>query len=383
MKVIIDNKIPFIRGAFEPYAEVVYLPGKDIGPDDVKDADAVITRTRTVCNESLLKDSSVKIVATATIGYDHIDTAWCEKNGILWCNAPGCNSRSVMQYISSVLVTLSARHSFDLSSMTLGVVGVGNVGSKVARLGEALGMKVLLNDPPRARKEGGEAFVGLDELQRDADIITIHVPLEKDGEDPTWHLFDADRISTLRTGQVLINSSRGPVVDNKALKAALAGNLLKAAVLDVWEGEPELDPGLVRLLDIATPHIAGYSADGKANGTSMSVRSVAARLGIKELMQWTPASVPAPTGVGNKAAPSLEFCVDARGKNTSEVLSEAILHCYDVNDDSLRLKSDLSVFERLRGDYQIRREPGAFSLKLLGAGKLTEERLKLIGFNLQ
>ena len=241
MKIVIDNKIPFIKGALEPFAEVVYLAGKDTTPEVVKDADALITRTRTICNEALLKGSAVKAIATATIGFDHIDTAWCEANGIAWSNAPGCNSWSVKQYIGSVLAVLAQKHGLDLSTLTLGVVGVGNVGSKVAEVGRAYGMKVLLNDPPRQRKEGPEGFVSLDELTAKSDIITVHVPLTKDGEDATWHLFDDKRLAGLRKDQILINSSRGPVVDNKALKATLKAGALKAAVLDVWEGEPDID----------------------------------------------------------------------------------------------------------------------------------------------
>lgn len=376
MKIVIDNKIPFIRGVFEPYADVVYLPGKDTTPDVVRDADALITRTRTICNESLLKGSSVKVIATATIGYDHIDTAWCERNGIFWTNAPGCNSWSVKQYIASTLVTLAARYGLELDKMTLGVVGVGNVGSKVAEAAGILGMKVLLNDPPRARREGGDAFVGLDELLSQADIITVHVPLEKEGPDATWHLFDAARIATLRPTQILITSSRGPVVDNQALKAALLGGRLKAAVLDVWEGEPAIDTELMSMLAISTPHIAGYSADGKANGTSMSVRAVARALGIEALKGWSASGIPAPVQ-------ALRFTIDCSGKTTQQVLTEAILYTYRVEEDSRLLKADPSLFEKLRGDYRIRREPTAFSIKLANYSEEQKQKLALMGFNVK
>lgn len=375
MKIIIDNKIPFIKGVLEPYAEVVYKAGAQTTSEDAADADALITRTRTICNEALLAGSKVKAVATATIGFDHIDTAWCEANGIAWSNAPGCNSWSVKQYISSVLVVLAERHNLDLEGMTLGVVGVGNVGSKVADAGRALGMKVLLNDPPRARKEGPEGFVGLDRIVAESDIITVHVPLEREGEDATWHLFDAQRLAALRNDQILINSSRGPVVDNKALKAVLEAGAIKAAVLDVWEGEPELDPGLVSLLDISTPHIAGYSADGKANGTSMSVRYIARQLGLP-LEDWQAEGIPAPEQ-------SLDFELDAEGKCSQEVLSEAILHTYDVRKDSDALRADLASFEKLRGDYMIRREPSAFTVRLKNAPAGLAERLQQIGFKVE
>lgn len=371
MKIIVDNKIPFIKGVLEPYAEVLYLPGKETTPEIVRDADALITRTRTICNEKLLQGSSVKVIATATIGFDHIDTEWCEANGIWWTNAPGCNSWSVKQYISSVLVSLAARHGLDLSRTTIGVVGVGNVGSKVAAAASALGMKVLLNDPPRVRGNNypvipgvdREAFSDLDTIVREADIVTLHVPLTKEGQDATWHLFDAGRLSQLKPAQILINSSRGPVVDNQALKAALKSGGLKAAVLDVWEGEPNLDAELVSLLDYSTPHIAGYSADGKANGTMMSVRAVAGKFGLP-LTDWRPEEIPAPTHGLHKGPEAQVFTLDAAGKTRQQVLTEAVLYAYDVAVDSEALRGELTAFERLRGDYPVRREPSAFTVIL-------------------
>ena len=373
MKIVCDNKIPFLRGVLEPYADVVYLPGKETTADDLRDADAVITRTRTKCNSSLLEGSRVKVVATATIGFDHIDTSWCESNGIIWKNAPGCNSHSVKQYISSVLCTLAKRFGLELRKMTLGVVGVGNVGSKVADVGRALGMKVLLNDPPRQRAEGPDAFVSLDRLIAESDIISLHVPLNREGEDATWHLFDGGRISSLRPSQILINSSRGPVVDNDALKAALKSGGLRAAVLDVWEKEPDIDRELLGLLAVATPHIAGYSADGKAAGTAASVRTVAQVLGLP-LTQWAPSDVPAPRQ-------ALDFSVDASSRDELDVISEAVFHAYDVMDDDAALRAAPQSFEKLRGDYQIRREPSAFTLRLHGGSPVLCSSLRLLGFN--
>ena len=375
MKIVCDNKRPFLRGVFEPYAQVVYLPGKDTTPELVRDADALITRTRTKCGAALLAGSSVRVIATATIGFDHIDTAWCGANGILWRNAPGCNSWSVKQYIGAALCTLARRHGLRLEEMTLGVVGVGNVGSKVAEIASLLGMRVLLNDPPRARREGPAGFVPLDELVAQSDIVTLHVPLERSGEDATWHLFDAARIASMRPGQFLINSSRGPVVDNAALKAALAAGGLRGAVLDVWEGEPDLDPELIGLLDIATPHIAGYSADGKANGTMMSVRTVAEQLGLP-LTDWSPESIPAP-------AQPLEFRLDAAGKTRQEVLCEALLYTYDILADDRALRADPGLFEKLRGDYPVRREPAAFTLHLQGGTPDMARTLAAVGFDVK
>ena len=374
MKIVCDNKIPFIRGVFEPWAEVVYLPGAETTPAVVRDADAVVTRTRTRCDAALLAGSSVRVVASATIGYDHIDTAWCEAHGILWRNAPGCNSSSVKQYIAAVLCTLARRHGLRLDALTLGVVGVGNVGSKVAEAAALLGMRVLLCDPPRARAEGAEGFVDLDTLVAQSDIVTLHVPLSREGEDATWHLFDEARLAAMRPDQFLINSSRGPVVDGAALRAALQAKALRGAVLDVWEGEPEPDRALMALLDIATPHIAGYSADGKANGTRMSVRTVAAVLGLP-LADWRPADIPAP-------AQPLEFSLDASGKSRQD-LSEAILHTYDILADDRALRAHPERFEQLRGDYPVRREPTAFTLRLQGGDPALADALAALGFHIQ
>ena len=374
MKIVCDNKIPFLRGVFEPYAEVVYLPGGETTAAVVRDADAVITRTRTRCDAALLAGSAVRVVATATIGYDHIDTAWCEAHGILWRNAPGCNSRSVQQYVGAALCALARRHGLQLEGMTLGVVGVGNVGAKVAQTGAALGMRVLLCDPPRARREGPGGFVSLDEIISRSDIVTLHVPLSREGEDATWHLFDAARLAAMRPDQLLINSSRGPVVDNAALKAALAAKALRGAVLDVWEEEPAPDSGLLDLVDIATPHIAGYSADGKAAGTAAAVQTVAARLGLP-LTDWRPSGIPAP-------AQPLSFALDAAGKPLQEVLSEALLYTYDILADDRALRAHPECFEQLRGDYPVRREPAAFVVRLRG-GADAAARLRALGFRVE
>lgn len=373
MKIVCDDKIPFIKGVFEPYAEVLYLPGKATDAAVVKDADAIISRTRTRCDKSLLEGSTVKVIATATIGFDHIDTQWCEANGVIWRNAPGCNSWSVKQYMASLLVFLARKHNLNLETMTLGVVGVGNVGSKVADAARVLGMKVLLNDPPRSRREGPDAFVSLEEIISKSDIITVHVPLSKEGEDATWHLFDEERIAQMSKSQILVNAARGPVVDNKALKKALKSSAIKAAVLDCWEGEPELDAELVELVDISTAHIAGYSADGKANGTIASVHTVSEVLGLP-LSDWYPESMPAPRQ-------SRDLHIDASGKTRQEVLFEAIWHSYDITEDSNLLREHLDSFEKLRGDYQIRREFTYYNIMLSSAPDSYAEALSELGFN--
>jgi erythronate-4-phosphate dehydrogenase len=366
MKIVCDNKIPFLKGALEPYADVVYLPGKDTTAEVLKDADAVITRTRTKCNESTLKGSSVKMIATATIGFDHIDTEWCEQNGIEWTNAPGCNSWSVRQYMASLLVQILNHYNLDRHNCTLGVIGVGNVGSKVAEIASILGLKVLLNDPPRARKEGNAGFVSLDEIIEKSDIITCHVPLQRNGQDATFHLFDQERISQLKPHQILINTSRGEVVDNKSLKAALQNKMIKAASLDVWENEPDIDTELMEQLFTATPHIAGYSLDGKANGTWMSVQAIGRKFNLP-CKDWKVTEVPNP-------AQPVEFCIDLNGKNIDQVLDEAILYTYDIFTDDKRFRENPTEFELQRADYPIRREFPAFTVRFTNIDKFRENR---------
>jgi erythronate-4-phosphate dehydrogenase len=372
MKIVIDDKIPFIKDVFEPYAELVYLPGDAMTHSNIVDADAVIVRTRTQCNEALLKDTSVKFIATATIGYDHIDTRWCDANGIRWTNAPGCNSGSVHQYIASVLATLSTHFGFRFEDMTLGVVGVGNVGSKVARLGKTLGMEVLMNDPPRAEKEGPALFVPLDEILSMSDIISLHVPLICSGSHQTYHLFDKTTFDLLPYRTILINSSRGEVIDNLALKNVLKNRKIGAAAIDVWENEPDIDHELLPLLNIATPHIAGYSVDGKANGAAYCVQALSRFFGLP-LTEWYPYTIP-------DSLQPRRYVLDCRGKSLQQCLCEAIWHTYAVNDDDGNLRFSPATFEKQRGDYPIRREFEAFTVNVKNAIPEIEKRLMALGF---
>ncbi len=383
MKIIIDEKIPFIRGAFERWADVIYAPGRSIDPRMVADADALIVRTRTKCNASLLEGSSVRIVASATIGFDHIDTAWLEQNGIRWANAPGCNSGSVMQYITSLLFFLAKKHSFDPGSMTLGIVGVGNVGSKVARAASAIGMRIMLNDPPRQRLEegtglpamagrGGTQFHPLRKILTDCDIITLHVPLTLEGDDKTFHLIDRDILSRIGRQKIIINTSRGEVVDNLALRETLKSGRLRGAALDVWEGEPAADPQLIDLADIATPHIAGYSVDGKANATVSSVRAVAAELGLP-MNDWAPAELPQP-------AMSLIDLTGKGGAAPVELVAQAVKHTYPVEEDDLLFRNDRENFEYLRDNYRIRREFSSYRVRT--NDREAEQILQELGFHI-
>jgi len=373
MKIIIDDKIPYIKGALEPFAEVIYLPGSKTTPDVVKDADAIITRTRTICDKGLLEGSSVKIIASATIGFDHIDTVYCDKSGIRWTNAPGCNAKSVEQYIASALMVMAEKKGWTLAGKTMGVVGVGNVGSKVAALANVLGMRVLLNDPPRARAEGDRGFVSIGKILEEADIITLHVPLNLNGIDATCYMADDDFFARMSRKPLFINSCRGEVVKGAALKKAVQSGLVSGAVVDCWENEPDLDPELLGLVDLATPHIAGYSRDGKANGTEMSVQAVSRFLGLTT-KNWKA------TGIEKPADP--EVLIDGTNKTNEQIISEAILATYDIREDDKRLRSSLETFEKQRGDYPVRREFPAYTV----AGKFSNakviDKLKKIGFRL-
>jgi erythronate-4-phosphate dehydrogenase len=373
VKIVADDKIPFLRGALEPWAEVIYMPGKEISQSAVMDADGLLIRTRTKCNELLLSGSKVRFIGTATIGYDHIDTDYCENHGIFWTNATGCNSSSVRQYVASSLLTLAHDNDFDLRDKTLGIVGVGNVGSKVEMFARSIGMNVLLNDPPRAELEGKAGFDSLGTLLKEADILTVHVPLCKTGENQTFHLFDTGIFSKMKRGMWFINSSRGEVVDTSSLELALENHQIAGAVIDVWENEPDISLNLLSKAAIGTPHIAGYSTDGKANGTAMVVRSLAEFFGLP-LADWYPVNVPEP------ATARIE--IDCAGKSFNDIIRAAVLHTYDVKSDDRTLRSLPSGFENQRGTYPVRREFTSFSLKLRNCSDLTGTVLKNIGFTI-
>lgn len=373
MKIVADDKIPFLKGVLEPFVqEVKYLPGADISKADVADADALIVRTRTGCNAQLLEGAAVKMVVTATIGTDHFDIPWLEKAGIEWRNAPGCNSGSVRQYIGSVL-SLLIDQGLDLRKATIGVVGVGMVGSKVAQIAGALGMRVLLNDPPRQRREGSTEFASLDTVLKESDIVTFHTPLETEGEDATFHLFNNKSLKILKPGAIIINSSRGEVTCTKALLKGLSSGVVSKAVLDVWENEPNISGELLDKAWLATPHIAGYSADGKANGTSMSVQAISRRFNLG-LDNWEPQSVPEPSNT--------LITIDCRGLHPCQVAAKAMLQTYNVLDDDARLRANPHQFEKQRGDYPLRREFYIWKVKLINSTTEISEMIKSIGFKL-
>jgi erythronate-4-phosphate dehydrogenase len=373
LKIVIDSDIPFIRGVFEDHARIVYREGGAIGRDDLLDADALIIRTRTKCDRSLLEGTRVRFIGSATIGYDHIDTDYCRVAGISWTNAPGCNSSSVQQYVAAALLTLARTFHWRLSGMTIGVIGVGHVGTKVASLCRTLGMHVLLNDPPRGRTEGGTAFIPLDTILEQADIVTLHVPLNRTGRDCTLHLVDDRFLARLKQHQTILNTSRGEVVDTQALKSLLARKGVTACVLDVWEEEPAIDAELLNLVTLATPHIAGYSADGKANGTAMSVQALSRHFGLP-LTGWFPADLPAPPGG--------DLTIDGEGRTDQEVLDMAVRHTYDIAADDLTLRRNPGTFELQRAHYPVRREFPACTVSLRHANPTVRESLKQLGFHL-
>ena len=338
MKIVIDDKIPYIREAMARLtADAVYLKGSEIGPADVGDADALVVRTRTRCDERLLRGSSVKFIATATIGFDHIDAGYLRRAGIEWMSCPGCNAASVAQYVRSVLLLLRRDRGARLAGMTLGIVGCGHVGAKVKAVAEEYGMRVLVNDPPRQERGEAGAFATLADIEREADVVTFHVPLAKDGPHPTFHLADAAFFSRLAKKPVVINTSRGAVVDNDALLDAIIYNKVADAVIDTWENEPRISLPLLRRAWIGTPHIAGYSADGKVNADNMVIEGLCRHFGLRRPPLITPPQLP-PTFVPADGDDALR------------------LQLYNPLDDSARLKADPGKFEKLRGNYPLRRE---------------------------
>lgn len=329
MKIVADSAIPFLGGVLEPWAEVRYLPGSAIAPADVADADALVVRTRTRCDERLLARSRVQLIATATIGFDHIDTAWCARHGIEVATAAGCNARGVLQWVAAALVHLAQTQGWQPEQRTLGVVGVGHVGSLVAEYAAAWGFRVVGCDPPReAREKAG--FLPLEAVARRADILTFHTPLDR----TTYHLIDDALLGELRPGAVVMNSSRGEVADTAAL---LKGD--HPCIVDVWEHEPAIDRQLLDRALLATPHIAGYSEQGKAAATAMAVAAVARRFSLP-LAGWYPreAAPSAPRPIGWE-----ELCASIGG-------------VYDIAAESRRLKAHPEAFERMRDHYAYRRE---------------------------
>lgn len=351
MKITVDDKIPYIKGILEQFAEVQYLPGSKIKTNDIVDSDVLIVRTRTKCNEQLLDGTAVRAIFTATIGFDHIDTDYCSRHAIHWQNAPACNAESVVQYIASVFAELRFLRGTTLRGLTLAVVGVGNVGSRVAELAELLGMNVLRVDPFKAQIDNRHHYTDYVPALQQADIITYHTPLTYIGEFRTHHLFNEGVIKFLKRGAIVINSSRGEVVDTQSILRAIDRNIVSAAIIDVWENEPDINRDLLAKAFIATPHIAGYSADSKRNGTVMTITALCRHFHLRSLRPVQ--SLPAPE----------HPIVDLQNASTpEEAACQMFRHVYNVFRDVDALRADPSQFERLRGDYWMRREIVAYSL---------------------
>ena len=345
MKIVVDSKIPYIKGVFEPYienGEVSYIAGGQISAEDVKDADALIVRTRTQCDKHLLDESNVRIVASATIGADHLDINYLDSRGIKWVTAPGCNAGGVCQYVFTSLFAIAERKNINLSQKTIGIIGVGNVGSRVADLALNLGFKVFYNDPPRERIEGGDYFCTLEHLLEKSDIVTCHVPLDTITEGMAGDAF----FSKLKNGNIFINTSRGEIVDEKALLENIELGKFAAVILDVWKNETSgISEELLSKVDIATPHIAGYSLEGKQNGTVAVVRVVAKELRLRELEEFEVVSKSGET-------PSLELFPPKNRKQ----LADSMLGVFPIWELDSQLRNAPNEFERIRSDYDMRRE---------------------------
>ncbi len=314
--LVADRDIPFLEGVPDSWFEVRALPGKAIGPADVRDAVALLVRTRTRCNAELLDGSAVRFVATATIGTDHIDRNYCDSHGITVASAPGCNAAAVAQFVRVALHTLG----LDRPGATLGVIGVGHVGKLVAEAGRQAGMHVLLNDPPREAVEGPAGFTPLPELLATSDVVTLHIPLWPGNRD----FANAAFFAAMKPGASFINASRGEVVDEAALLAARPN--LDKLVLDVWKNEPDINLDLLAAADIATPHIAGYSIQGKMNGTTAVVRALGVAFGIDALKTFCVTGIPLPRTP------------------------------YDIWRDDAALRSHPENFEQLRSHYPYRND---------------------------
>ena len=340
MKFVADVDIPFLKGVLEPYAEVVYKKGMEICREDILDADALLIRTRTRCDASLLEGTKVSLITTATIGMDHIDLDYCRSHGIEVANASGCNAGGVMQYVFSALYGVAARKGIKIDGATIGIIGVGNVGKKVEYLAEYLGFKILRCDPPRAQKEGSDGFCSLEHLLAESDVVTLHVPLD----DSTRGMANADFFTLMKPGSIFINASRGEVVDEKALIEA--SPKFGAIVIDTWNNEPDVDEKLIDIVDIATPHIAGYSFQGKLNGTALAVRAVAGHFGIDDLVGFFPV---------DKLSDHEPLILDLKGKNQGEITA-VFQYNYPIFTDDFRFRMEPHKFEKLRSEYQYRRE---------------------------
>ncbi|MBI5216786.1 MAG: 4-phosphoerythronate dehydrogenase [Ignavibacteriae bacterium] len=374
--IIVNAHTPQAVELFSRLGNVVPLETSLITNETVKKADVLIIRSETKIDKHLLDESSVRFVGTVTAGTDHLDTGYLASKGIIWTSAPGSNSNSVAEYVVAAMLVWSERIGKSLKGKTLGVVGVGNVGSKVVRFAQALGMNVLLNDPPLARVGDTSSFLSLDELMN-ADIITIHVPLTNEGVDRTYHLFNEERLRNMKRGSVLINTSRGAVVETAALLRALTSNHVSTALLDVWEGEPNIPVDVLTQVMLGTPHIAGYSLDGKLNALRNIYRDVSLFLGKTSDANFH----------GDEQ--STKIIIPGTLTDTQAIVAYAVNKAYNIEVDDTALRRIVTVptneqgsyFRKLRASYRTRREFNQFTVHLSREQASARKILETLGFN--
>ncbi|MBR8806023.1 4-phosphoerythronate dehydrogenase [Porphyromonas levii] len=348
VRIVAEASVPYVKGVLEDLGEVTYLPSAEFTPETIKGADWLIVRSITKCNRALLEGSSVKLITSATIGFDHIDTAYCQEVGITWYAAPGCNAEAVALYFASAIALLATESGFDPRGKVLGIVGVGNVGRLIERNAKALGMEVLRNDPPRAAQEGADGFVSLHEIATRSDVIAFHTPLTKEGQYKTVHLLDDNFIDALERKPIVMNACRGPVTDNRALFRGLRQGRIERTIIDCWEGEPHPSEALLDATWLATPHIAGFSAQGKANGARTCVDHGLAYFGLSTKRR----GLLYPPELGD---PTLHL-------TSSQPLYEALLQCFDIRAIDRNFRSNRHQFEALRRTHPYPYEPSQYRL---------------------
>jgi erythronate-4-phosphate dehydrogenase len=375
MKLVIDENISYAREAFSEFGEVVLLPGRKITNEILKNADVLIVRSITNVNEKLLDKTNIRFVGTATIGKDHVDTDYLISNNIEFADAAGCNADAVAEYILTSLTEAVTYRNSSFKDLKIGVVGVGNIGSRVSRYAEALGMYLIKNDPPLKRKTGDNSFKEIEDALK-ADIITLHVPLNLDGIDKTYHLVDKNKLSSVKNELTLLNTSRGSVVDNPAIENFILPKNI-TTVLDVWENEPAINMNLLKNVFIASPHIAGYSLEGKVNGTVMIYSALCKFLNVRE--KWKP------------VLPFVDNPVIKIDKITTieETLRNIFHRVYDIKQDDNNMRKMLGMnmdkaseyFDLLRKNYPLRREFNNYSVSIPGGYGELEKILSVLRFN--
>ena len=376
MLIVADENIPLLDAFFAGFGEIRRVPGRAIDRATVEQADVLLVRSVTNVNRALLEGSKVRFVGTCTIGTDHLDLDYFRQAGITWSSAPGCNARGVVDYVLGSLLTLAEIEGADLTQRTYGVVGAGEVGGRLVKVLQGLGWNVLVCDPPRQAAEGGD-YVSLEQIIEQCDVISLHTPLDKQGPQSTWHLFDKNRLNQLKPGAWLINASRGPVVDNAALRQVLLEREDLQAVLDVWEGEPEVDVALAELCVLATPHIAGYSLDGRQRGTAQIYQALCEFLGQPEQVRL------------NDLLPAPWLSAVTLNADSDPVWALAMLcrGVYDPRRDDANFRRSLvghvseqrAAFDALRKHYPLRREIDGLKVRIEGDSPALQQIVAALG----